>query len=92
MLLDRTIDLCAEILYAPRSESISTSLSPNRETEEGRGKRKIRIRVCTFLKEAIFIASAFLGAAYRFPFLVVEEDEAGRFAFCFVVFIPFTLP
>jgi len=46
----------------------------------------------SFLNEAIFMASAFLGAAYRFPFFVVEEDEAGRTAFCFEVFIPFTFP
>jgi len=45
----------------------------------------------SFLKEAIFIASAFLGAAYRFPFFVVEE-EAGRLAFCLEVCKPLTFP
>ena len=45
----------------------------------------------TFFSEAIFIASAFLGAMYLFPFFVVEE-EACRVAFCFEVCRPFTFP
>ena len=48
--------------------------------------------VRTFFSEAIFIASAFLGAMYRFPFFVVEDDEADRAAFCFEVCMPFNFP
>ena len=48
--------------------------------------------VRTFFSEAIFIASAFLGAMYRFPFFVVEDDEVDRAAFCFEVCIPFNFP
>ena len=86
--LDRTVDLRAEILSRVQNQTQQTS--PPNGQEQGKGKKKIRIR--TFLNEAIFIASAFFGAAYRFPFFVVEEDEAGRVAFCFEVFITFTLP
>lgn len=46
----------------------------------------------SFFKEAIFIASTFLGAMYRFPFFVVEEDESDRVDFCFEVRIPLTFP
>lgn len=46
----------------------------------------------SFFKEAIFIAPAFLGATYRFPFFVVEEDEVGRVDFCFEVCMPFNFP
>lgn len=45
-----------------------------------------------FFSEAIFIASAFLGAMYRLPFLVVEEEDVERVAFCFEVCIPLTFP
>ena len=38
------------------------------------------------------MACAFLGAAYRFPFFVLEENEAARVAFCFEVCMPLTLP
>lgn len=53
---------------------------------------KEKVRIHTLFKEAIFMASAFFGAMYRFPFLVVEEDEACRVAFCFEVCRPFNLP
>ena len=59
----------------------------------GQAKEKKTGSVCmrTFFSEAIFMASAFLGATYRFPFFVVEE-EACRVAFCFEVCRPFTFP
>lgn len=91
MLLDRTIDLCAEVLYGQASEQV---ILPTERLKEvgGRGEGGKNNRICTFFKEAIFIASVFFGAIYRFPFFVVEDDEAGRVAFCFAVFIPFNLP
>lgn len=91
MPLDRTIDLCAEALYGLRFRTGSYKPPPT-SSEVGRrdGNKKIRVR--TLFSEATFIASAFFGAAYRFPFLVVEEEEAGRVAFCFEVCNPFTLP
>ena len=97
MSLDRTIDLRAEVLYRTTFRT-----KPNKPLSHSRGrkgrkrkrKRKRRKKICirTFLNEAIFMASAFFGAAYRFPFFVVEDDEAGLVAFCFEVFIPLTFP
>ena len=88
VLLDRAIDLCAKILYEQRSGQIPTDLSPTKRV----GKREKKMRIRAFFREASFIAAAFFGAMYRFPFLVVDEDEVGRVAFCFEVCIPFTLP
>lgn len=90
MPLDRTIDLCAEVLYKLRFRTNLYKPPPNYLEGREEGRKKIRIR--TLFREAIFIASAFFGATYRFPFLVVEEDEAGRVVFCFEVCIPFNLP
>ena len=73
-----------------QSRSLQTSPQPARRWQGRGGNKKIRVR--TLFREAIFIASAFFGAMYRFPFLVAEEDEAGRVAFCFEVCMPFTLP
>lgn len=95
MLLDRAIDFCAEVLYEPtfRVELDRCALAPweGLEDRERRGERWKQI-VRTFFKEAIFIASTFLGAMYRFPFFVVEEDESDRVDFCFEVRIPLTFP
>ena len=92
MLLDRTIDLCAEVLHKPRSEQNQTDPATTEDAGEVEREGRGEIRIRTLFSEAIFIASDFFGAAYRFPFFVVEEDEAGRVAFCFEVFIPFTFP
>ena len=73
----------------PHSESSLKVVSPTRYIGGGEGGG---IRIRTFFNEAIFIASAFFGAMYRFPFFIAEEDEAGRVAFCFEVFMPFILP
>ena len=89
MLFDGAVDLCAEVLYRARSTlTESKRRFPLWGKEGGRAEWFVR----TFFKEAIFIASAFLGAMYRFPFFVVEDDEADRAAFCFEVWIPFNFP
>lgn len=90
MLFDRTVDLCGEVLHKSKiktgpDKAICTP-SESKETERGVGGDSVR----TFFKEAIFIACAFLGAAYLFPFFVVEEDEI--VAFCFEVCIPLIFP
>jgi len=43
-------------------------------------------------RAATLIAAGFLGAAYRWPFLVEGDLVDGRVAFCFFVWIPLIFP